>query len=644
MSTTLTATAAPPSDPAPDPRVRQRDYLLSVARALNADLDLPQVLGRVIRAAVAMTGGQAGAIALRQPDGDLRVAASFQLEERFEHFLEPLLDPPGAPAQAAPTGVSSAALPRRAGGRGRAGPEAPAPGASAPTLPGIPAPGSALRETGGDGASTAAPARPAARHDRLRLPDPAAAAPLARAAAAPGTGLAVVDLGTGSEAGRQALALPLEIGEAVIGRIFVFRSEGAAAFTPLDGQLLQTFADQAAVAIHNADTHARLAARERRLSALVEFSPAGSLLVAPDGTIRAHNPTAALLAGHPGEDLVGRDIRTVLALADPQGHPVVVDLPAGDGGATTVHGHVRPAGGGAPGAWVQLTLTALPSPHGQGAGFVADVVDLTGYKEAEDAKRAFLAGLSHALKTPLSLIRGFAETLRHPHIRSDDALAGEAIDVILDETGHMTRMVDQLLEAARLESGALRLDRHVVDLATEVRRVVDAFRGAHPGRAWSLDVAAGLPPVYADPLRLHEVLQNLVANAVAYSPPGSPVEVRAAAADGGRRVQVEVRDHGSGIAPADQARVFDRFERAARGGGGAGLGLYMTRAIVEAHGGRVDLASDVGRGSTFTVTLPAWTPDAAPAATADVEAGRAPGATDGGPPPAGAPGAAETAA
>ncbi|RIL11607.1 hypothetical protein DCC79_04245, partial [bacterium] len=106
MSTTLTATAAPPSDPAPDPRVRQRDYLLSVARALNADLDLPQVLGRVIRAAVAMTGGQAGAIALRQPDGDLRVAASFQLEERFEHFLEPLLDPPGAPAQAAPTGVS----------------------------------------------------------------------------------------------------------------------------------------------------------------------------------------------------------------------------------------------------------------------------------------------------------------------------------------------------------------------------------------------------------------------------------------------------------------------------------------------------------------------------------------------------------
>lgn len=599
MSTSMTPTALPAPDPAPDPRVRQRDYLLSVARALNADLDLPQVLGRVIRAAVAMTGGQAGAIALRQPDGELQVAASFHLEERFQHHLHPLLDP--AARETADVSAPAAQGQSLTAGIG-------ADRAKAPPSPGLdPAP---LAGGGGQIASTAT------RHDLMRIPDPAAA-PLARlATAAAGTDVAVVELGSGSEVGRQALALPLQIGDAVIGRIFVFRSEGAAAFTPLDGQLLQTFADQAAVAIHNADAHARLQARERRLSALVEFSPAGSLLVAPDGSIRAHNPTAALLAGQPGADLTGRDIRASLPLVDPQGHPVDVALPAGEGGTASVHGFVRRAGGGPPGAWVQLTLTALPSPHGDPAGYVADVVDLTGYKEAEDAKRAFLAGLSHALKTPLSLIRGFAETLRHPHIRSDDALAGEAIDVILDETGHMTRMVDQLLEAARLQSGALRLDRHVVDLATEVRRVVEAFRGAHPGRPWSLDVAADLPPVHADPLRLHEVLQNLLANAVAYSPPGSPVEARVAALDGGRRVQVEVRDHGTGIAPTDQARVFERFERATPGGGGAGLGLYMTRAIVEAHGGRVDLASEPGRGSTFTVTLPAWAPDAPPPAAA----------------------------
>lgn len=535
--------------------LQQRDWLLRVAQAISQPLDLREVLERVVRAAVNMTGGHAGAIALRQPDGELALAASVRLDARFEAYLAHLDEAPGPPAD----------------------PPEGAPG----TVPAT---------------------EPATVPPRTAAPWGERPAPLARSRrGSEDGGIAVETLPGEAGEGQQVLSLPLEIGQEVIGRIVVFRSEGAAAFTPLDTQLLITFADQAAVAIQNADSHQRLLARERRLAAVYDNSPAGVLLLDGAGRVRSHNPAAAQLLGLAGQDLAGRTAAELIDLSDQQDRPLPLRLPAA-GAAASLQGRVQLPRGGA-GAWLLVTVTPLPATRPGQGGFVVDLVDLSGFKEAEDAGRAFLAGLSHELKTPLALIRGYAETLRYEQVRADEALHAEAVDVILDETTHLTRMVEQLLAAARLEAGALRLNLHLLDLGREIARWVEPFKLAGGDRRWELALAEDLPPVQADPVRLRELLQNLWSNAVKHAPPGSTIQVGARPAAEG--VAIWVRDEGPGIDAQEQERIFQRFTRASESGEGAGLGLYMARAIAQAHGGRLDVDSTPGRGSTFTLWLPA---------------------------------------
>lgn len=535
--------------------LQQRDWLLRVAQAISQPLDLREVLERVVRAAVNMTGGHAGAIALRQPDGELALAASVRLDARFEAYLAHLDEAPGPPAD----------------------PPEGAPG----TVPAT---------------------EPATVPPRTAAPWGERPAPLARSRrGSEDGGIAVETLPGEAGEGQQVLSLPLEIGQEVIGRIVVFRSEGAAAFTPLDTQLLITFADQAAVAIQNADSHQRLLARERRLAAVYDNSPAGVLLLDGAGRVRSHNPAAAQLLGLAGQDLAGRAAAELVDLSDQQDRPLPLRLPAA-GAVASLQGRMQLPRGGA-GAWLLVTVTPLPATRPGQGGFVVDLVDLSGFKEAEDAGRAFLAGLSHELKTPLALIRGYAETLRYEQVRADEALHAEAVDVILDETTHLTRMVEQLLAAARLEAGALRLNLHLLDLGREIARWVEPFKLAGGDRRWELALAEDLPPVQADPVRLRELLQNLWSNAVKHAPPGSTIQVGARPAAEG--VAIWVRDEGPGIDAQEQERIFQRFTRASESGEGAGLGLYMARAIAQAHGGRLDVDSTPGRGSTFTLWLPA---------------------------------------
>jgi len=222
-------------------------------------------------------------------------------------------------------------------------------------------------------------------------------------------------------------------------------------------------------------------------------------------------------------------------------------------------------------------------------------------EEVERQRQELMANVSHELRTPIAALRARLENLAD----GVEALDDEAIDSMRKGTDRLSRLVDQLLELSQFESGAIRLDRQtfsifeVIDEAAAEVRPIDARVHLCLGRDHGLTGVG-------DPDRIHEVLTNLLTNAVRHSPPGGEVEVRGTAISGG--VRIEVTDEGVGVAPDDLDRIFNRFYRvdAARssGAGGAGLGLAIARSIVELHGGRIWAESRDPAGSRIVFELP----------------------------------------
>jgi signal transduction histidine kinase len=222
-------------------------------------------------------------------------------------------------------------------------------------------------------------------------------------------------------------------------------------------------------------------------------------------------------------------------------------------------------------------------------------------------KDDFVATASHELRTPLSAIYGAAKTLRRADVLGEDGVE-RLIGIISSESERLARVIDDILFASHLDSGRLRLASERVDVAALATDVVDSMRPqVEEDVRLELDVPSNDAPVVdVDPTKLRRVLTNLLENAVKYSPEGGSVVLRVDAADG--RLRVHVADEGLGIARAEQERIFEKFYRAdpqlARGVGGTGLGLYICRELVQRMGGEIEVDSEPGRGSTFTVELP----------------------------------------
>jgi signal transduction histidine kinase len=229
-------------------------------------------------------------------------------------------------------------------------------------------------------------------------------------------------------------------------------------------------------------------------------------------------------------------------------------------------------------------------------------------REVNQLKSEFVSLVSHELRTPLTAISGYLDLLLEAQGAQSTAKQQELLAVVKRNAERLVKLIDDLLDLSRIESGKVELRATAVDSVALITEVVSFLRPQieAKGQQLSFDRPATLPAVAGDVERIRQILINLLSNAHKYTPEGGQIRLSARAEDGW--VRIDVQDNGLGLAPEEQAHLFDRFFRAqqpaTQGVEGTGLGLPITRLLVEMHGGRISVTSAPGEGSTFSFTLP----------------------------------------
>jgi PAS domain S-box-containing protein len=403
--------------------------------------------------------------------------------------------------------------------------------------------------------------------------------------------------------------VPMEADGQVVGFAAAFGPRVDADFAGDDNETLLTLANQGAAALVNEELF-RAAENERaQLRDIVGHSSDGIYTVGPDRTVKSWNAAMVALTGYQEDEAVGQKCFNLLRARDGDG----VDMCAADcpilAAAASRHEEVRDASvlnkeGLA--RWIRYAHAPIIAADGDMDADVVVVRDVTRERQTDELKADFVASVSHELRTPLTPIKGFLMTL----LREDRDFAQdrrrEYYKLMLMQSQRLERLIEDLLEVTRLEAGAGLVDATAIDAVDLVRQVVDRFTSEDPDR--TVHVVAPDHAVYCrgDWMRIDQVLGNLLSNALRYAPPHEPVEVRLVPQ--GREVVFEVRDWGPGIPIDEQSRIFERFHRVGhymtREPGGAGLGLYLAKRLVEAMGGRIWVSSRLGHGSVFSFALP----------------------------------------
>jgi PAS domain S-box-containing protein len=342
-------------------------------------------------------------------------------------------------------------------------------------------------------------------------------------------------------------------------------------------------------------------AAEARYRGLFEGAAEAVLVTDEAGQLLDANSAASQLLALPREALLGRRLADVIG-----GEAAVPDaILAALRHTGRWHGEVdvaHPDGGATPVEW-WATAVSLPS----GPVFISALRDISERRLGERMQQEFTAMMTHELNTPLTTIKGQAQVILRRHGDKDPAARA-----IIAQAEHLTRLASELLDVSRLAAGALPLHRRSLDLATIVRGTAGQARSLTQRHRIRVVAPAGGRQVWADRDRLTQVLHNLLTNAIKYSPDGGEVVVQVAYLP--HEARVSVTDQGCGIEPEELPRLFDRFYRTkaaiASQIKGLGLGLYICRRLVEAHGGRIWAESTPGQGSAFHFTLP-YSPDGA---------------------------------
>jgi PAS domain S-box-containing protein len=434
-----------------------------------------------------------------------------------------------------------------------------------------------------------------------------------------GTGPVVGRSGQAPEGWRELLVAPLvaqgrHLGVIVLGNLRRDRHAGSGAGMRLgrqDLQLLSPLASGLAVTLGNATQVAQIKEEKSTLEQILGLSSDGILLLDGKGRVRVWNQAMERIGGVAADDAVGLPYNELLAGRDHDGKLVRLEdlLAAATPERPRASAEVQIRTSEGLERWLRCNHSLLY----EGGEWTTDVVivhDVTRIRQAERAKTDFVATVSHELRTPITPIKGYVEILqaRGPNLSEDKRQ--DMLRIVAERADHLARLVEDLLLASRISSepggtAVVGMQRECTDLAEAARRAAaDWLRG--PDSRLELELPPGPLEVDADPLRLVQVLANLISNAHKYSPADQEVRLRVWRDNGW--AMAAVADRGRGIPREELDRVFEKFHRVedpmTMTTGGTGLGLYIARELTRAMGGEIEATSAPRRGSTFTVRLP----------------------------------------
>lgn len=374
-----------------------------------------------------------------------------------------------------------------------------------------------------------------------------------------------------------AVALTM-VGDKTSGALYVMFKAADRLVTAHELAVLELFADAAGTALTNASAYGEVIREREHKRAIIDASADGMAVLDANGLVQQWNPAAHALTGLAPEDVIGS----------------VLPFPAAEPGL--FFDHELPSG-----TWIEILCASI----GTSGGMVVDFRDITHPKLVEQAKDLFLAVTSHELRTPITVIQGFARMLNDHWDELNDAERRESVERIAVRTKALAALVEQLLLGSR--AGAAMFEPSVApfDLARLVASSVASLDGLSTAHTIVVEVPDDLPSVLGDAAATDVVIGQLLENALKYSPDGG--EVRVSVHLDGDTAVVGVADQGVGIPEADRERIFERFFQSGGGDrrpfGGVGLGLYIVRRLVTAQGGTV-VAHALARGSRFDVALP----------------------------------------
>lgn len=419
------------------------------------------------------------------------------------------------------------------------------------------------------------------------------------------------------------IAQPLLRHRSVLGVLVVGNDHSQRPFGPNEGRLCQSIATQVSATLENVRLYRNLKAQARQLAellqtreedvrrrtAILQSIAEGVIVSDSDGRIVDINAAGERILGAPRQRILGRSIERLVG--DRFGSHVDWKFITRSSSPLQTMFELE-------GQIVHISAAPVLTPAGDQLGVVAVMRDVTKETEAERVKSEFITAVSHELRTPLTAIRGYAEALTSGMVGGVDEAQAHFINVIRNNALRMVSLSDNLIAIAQLEKGPLQLEYGEANLVSIIGDVALAFQSQIESRQLEilLELADDLPAIEADPVRVRQILDNLVGNAIKFTYPGGRITIGTHLLlddlDGDERsaphCAIWVADSGIGISPEEKSRIWERFYRPTNPltveSSGLGVGLSIVKSLVEAHNGRVWLESALGTGSRFTVLLP----------------------------------------